>query len=435
MPLSGAPRKATAFQLVFLTYAVVCSGAYGLEEMVSTSGPGMAILTLIVLPIIWAAPVALACAELSALHPVEGGYYRWARLAFGDFVGFLAGWLVWLSIFATNAAFAVLFANYLRHFVSLDEEGRFLAAAGIVWLTTLLNYRGIALVGTAAVVMTVLIFLPFLALGIAGVLQWRFHPLAPFVHPDKPGFDAFLASLAIAIWLYSGWEKLTVNAGEVENPRRAFPLALACALPMVAASYIVPTVAALAARGDWQDWGEAHFSNAAAAIGGPLLGAGMAAGGMVSNACLLLVTILGQSRLPLVLAQDGFFPQVFSKTHPRFGTPRVSLLAGAVVLTALCGLPFTKLTGLYALVQVLAYMLIYASLIRLRAHEPQGNGTGFRIPLPTAGVLVAIVPSVVLAGLMVFESLRPEGGLSATQAAGFALLFGSGPLAYWAFRR
>jgi len=86
-------------------------------------------------------------------------------------------------------------------------------------------------------------------------------------------------------------------------------------------------------------------------------------------------------------------------------------------------------------VQVLAYMLIYASLIRLRAHEPQGNGTGFRIPLPTAGVLVAIVPSVVLAGLMVFESLRPEGGLSATQAAGFALLFGSGPLAYWAFRR
>ncbi|HWX24582.1 MAG TPA: amino acid permease, partial [Vicinamibacteria bacterium] len=94
-------------QLVFLTYAVICSGAYGLEEMVSASGPGIALLSLSVLPVIWAAPVSLACAELSSLYPVEGGYYRWARMAFGDLVGYMAGWLVWLSTFTTNAAFAV----------------------------------------------------------------------------------------------------------------------------------------------------------------------------------------------------------------------------------------------------------------------------------------------------------------------------------------
>jgi amino acid transporter len=123
---------------------------------------------------------------------------------------------------------------------------------------------------------------------------------------------------------------------------------------MVAASYIVPTVAALAARGGWRDWGEAHFSEAAAEIGGPLLGAAMAAGGLISNACLLLVTILAQSRLPLVLAQDGFFPRAFVHKHARFGTPVVSLLVGAVVLTALCALPFAELTGLYSIVQVLA---------------------------------------------------------------------------------
>ena len=200
--------KASTFQLVFMTYAVVCSGAYGLEEMVSKSGPGIALLTLFLLPVVWGAPVALACAELSARHPVEGGYYRWAAMAFGDFAGFMTGWLVYLSVFATNAAFAVLFVNYLRHFVPVEGVPRFLAAVALVWLTTFLNYRGIVLVGTAAVVMTVLIFLPFLGLTIAGLFQWRFDPLVPFVHPDKTPLAAFLGSSGIAIWLFSGWEKL-----------------------------------------------------------------------------------------------------------------------------------------------------------------------------------------------------------------------------------
>ena len=56
------PRKASTFQLVFMTYSVICSGAYGLEEMVSASGPGMAMLTLVVLPFIWAVPVAMSLA-------------------------------------------------------------------------------------------------------------------------------------------------------------------------------------------------------------------------------------------------------------------------------------------------------------------------------------------------------------------------------------
>lgn len=427
--------KASTFQLVFMTYAVVCSGAYGLEEMISTSGPGIAILTLFLLPVIWGAPVALACAELSARHPVEGGYYRWAAMAFGEFAGFMTGWLVYLSVFATNAAFAVLFVNYLRHFVPVEGLPRFLVAVALVWLATFLNYRGIVLVGTAAVVMTVLIFLPFLGLTIAGLREWRFDPLVPFVHPDKTPLAAFLGSSGIAIWLFSGWEKLTVNAAEIENPRKAFPVALAWAVPMVAGSYVVPTVVGLAALGDWRDWGEAHFSSVAAAVGGPWLGAAMTAGALVSNACLLLVTILGQSRLPMVLAEDGFFPRAFTRKHARFATPHVSLFFGGTVLTALCALNFTELMGLYSVVQVLAYMLIFASLVRLRSREGDRAVAGFRIPLPTGGVLVLIAPAVILAAFVVFNTLHPAGGLSAKQTIGIVGLFGSGPLAYGVFRR
>jgi amino acid transporter len=419
-----------------MTYSVICSGAFGLEEMVSASGPGLAILTLMVLPVIWAAPISLTCAELSARYPIEGGYYRWVRLAFGDFVGYVAGWLVWLTMFATNAAFAVLFASYLRHMVpSLSAGQHFWVAVAVVWVATALNYRGIRLVGNASIVLTVLIFLPFLVMSVLGFAHWRFHPFVPFVNPDKGLVSAFGGSLFIAIWLYAGFEKLTVSAEEVEDPSRAFPIALAIAVPMAAASYVIPTVAGLAANGDWRDWGESHFSAAAEAIGGPALGGAMAAAGLASQVCLLLVTMLGQSRLPMVLAADGFFPPVFRKTHPRFGSPVASLLLGAVVLTGLCGFRFSQLAGMYALVQALAYMLIYATLFRLRSRAALNAGSpvegGFRIPLGTFGLAAMAAPSAVLTVLVVAQGLWHEGRFDIQQALIDLLIFTSGPATYW----
>src|SRR5207249_4258582 len=148
----------------------------------------------------------------------------------------------------------------------------------------------------------------------------------------------------------------------VENPSRAFPIALAFTVPMVVGSYLVPTVAGLAACDDWSGWGEAHFSVLAGQIGGAWLKSAMTLGGLVSNACILMVTILGQSRLPMVMAEDGLFPRVFARTHPRFGTPTVSLVSGGVVLTALVWYKFSDLAAIFSLVQVLAYLLIFASL-------------------------------------------------------------------------
>src|SRR6266704_2950222 len=386
-------RKATTFQLVFMTYSVICSGAYGLEEMVSSSGPGMTMLTLVVLPFIWAVPVSLACAELSARYPVEGGYYRWARMAFGDFTGYMAGWLVWLANLATNGTFAVLFANYLRYWLpELSHFWNWVIAVVVIWVTVYTNWRGIRPVGATSVVLTTLIFFPFLGLTVMGLLKWQFNPFVPFVSPDKGPLSAFVGSLGIAVWLYSGYEKLTTNAGEVENPSRAFPIALAISVPMTAGSYIIPTFAALAGHGHWSEWGESYFSVAAQALGGPVLGMVMAAGGLVSSTCLLMVTILGQSRLPMVMAEDGLFPKVFARTHPRFGTPTVSLLVGGLVLTPLVYGKFSYLPAMFSMVQLLAYLLIFGALLRLRSHPPGPTPSGargqFRIPLGTRGLVL-----------------------------------------------
>jgi len=432
----GTSQQASLFQLVFLMYAIMCSGAYGLEGMVSSTGPGLTLLVLFVLPLVWAAPISLANAELTARHPVEGGYYRWARLAFGEFAGYQAAWLAWLTGFSASATCAVLFASYLQHFIpGLTPAARFAVAAAVVWVTTILNYRGIRLVGNASVVLTLLIFVPFFLMTVLGLLQWCCNPFVPFVPPGKSVSAAFGDGLFVALWLYGGYEKLTVNAGEVENARRAFPVALAIAVPMTAASYAVPTFAALAANGDWESWGEAYFSVAAEKIGGHWLGAAMAAGGLASNACLVMVTVLAQSRLPMVLADDGLFPPIFGKRHARFGTPGASLIVGAILLTAVCGLPFVQLAGVYALVQAFSFMLIYATLFRLRRREAGKNHEGFRIPVGVRGLAVMIAPSVVLAAALVTQGLWHDGAFDGQQALVDVVIFASGPVTYWLLRR
>lgn len=440
MPRTSSPRKATPLQLAFMTYTVICSGAYGLESLVSLSGPGLAIVILLVLPIVYAVPIALTCAELTTRYPIEGGYYRWVRHAFGDTLGFTAGWLVWLTMFATTASFAVMFSSYLRYFVpGLSFGGQFLVSAAVVWLAVFLNYKGIAFVGKTSVIVTLLIFVPFGVMTVMGVSQWRVNPLQPLVNPDESFSAALVGGVLIAMWLYGGFEKLTVTAEEVESPTRAFPMALAIGVPLCTASYVLPTVAALAANGDWRAWGDAYFVTAAGAIGGSTLAAAMAAGALLSNMGLLLATILSQSRLPMVLAEDGLFPAIFARRN-QDGAPVVSLIASGVGLTMLCVVPFSQLVAAAALVQSLAYLLIYAALFKLR-REPAAAApstasapSAFRIPLGSYGLALMVLPTVLIVGLVIREGLFPDGELDRAQMLFNTAVFAS-PLVYVLLRR
>src|SRR5256884_3062163 len=100
-------------------YAYATGGPFGLEDMVTTSGPGLTLLYELFIPLFWCVPVSLVTAELTTAIPVEGGFYRWVRAGFGDFWGFLAGWWNWSASFVLAAAYAVLFADYLSDFISI----------------------------------------------------------------------------------------------------------------------------------------------------------------------------------------------------------------------------------------------------------------------------------------------------------------------------
>ncbi len=427
---SVTAKKANFIQLTFMIYGAACAGAFGLEDMISGAGPGIALITLVVMPFLFSIPISFAVAELTTMLPVEGGQYRWSRMAFGDFWGFQAGWWAWMTGVVTNGSFVVLFADYLQNWLPQLTGGyHWLACLGLIWFSHFLNVRGIQVVGNTAIVLSFILLAPFVIMLVLGVAQWQYHPFSPLLAPGKNLITGFGSALVLAIWLYSGYDKLSAAAEEVENPQRIFPPALLFAATLAMLSYVLPTLAGLAALGNWQEWAGAYFSPAAAQIGGAWLGHFMTFGALCSNALLLNVTMLAASRYPLTLAEDGFFPKFLTKLHPRFGTPTLSLLLGSLTYSVLTLFDFTQLIIIYCWFQMSSNILIYANVWALRRQHPEMKRP-FRVPFGKAGMFVAMFPTGVIALVAMGSTVFEEGVFNPKQflIGGLALL--SGPVAY-----
>ena len=206
-------------------YAYATGGPFGLEDMVTTSGPGLTLLYHLFIPLFWCIPVSLVAAELTTAIPVEGGFYRWVRAGFGDFWGFLAGWWNWSASFLLAAAYAVLFADYVSgylsvYFAPVGNGTHYAIAAALIALIGYLNVRGIHMVGAVATVLEVFVLVVVGALCVVAALEWRYNPFSPLVPPHAPKFQVFGAGLALGLWLYSGYEQLSSVAEEVEQPQK-----------------------------------------------------------------------------------------------------------------------------------------------------------------------------------------------------------------------
>jgi len=149
----AAVRKAALLPFVFVMFAYATGGPFGLEDMVTTSGPGLTLLYHLFIPFFWCIPVSLVAAELTTTIPVEGGFYRWVRAAFGDFWGFQAGWWNWSASFLLGGTYAVLTADYLTFFFpGLVGWKHYAIAVAVIALIGYINVRGIQLVGAVATV-------------------------------------------------------------------------------------------------------------------------------------------------------------------------------------------------------------------------------------------------------------------------------------------
>jgi amino acid transporter len=377
-------------------FSYTTGGPFGLESMVTTSGPGMTLLYLLILPLFLSVPVSLVTAELTTAMPVEGGFYRWTRAAFGDFWGFLAGWWNWSASFLLGGSYAVLFADYLTfYFPGITGWKHWLVSFALIVVITWINIRGIQTVGKAATAFEIFMFIPVIAMVVLGLMKWHHNPFVPMVPPNQPFSKVFGVGLALGIWLYSGYEQVSSVAGDVENPQRAYPRALALVIPLSIATYFLPPFAALAALGNWQQWNDGYFSTAALLIGGPWLGNLMSIGAMVGNIALLNSTMLTATPMPFTLAEDGYLPPFLTRRHPRYGTPWIAILISAAIYASLALHSLGELISIYAWLRGATTVLTVLSVWKLRRTRPD-LPRAFRIPGGNLGLIYVIGMPVVM---------------------------------------
>jgi amino acid transporter len=389
---------------VFVMYAYTTGGPFGLEDMVTTSGPGLTLLYLLFIPLFWCIPVSLVAAELTTTIPVEGGFYRWVRAAFGDFWGFQAGWWNWSASFLLAAAYAVLFADYLTFFMpALAGWKHYVVALAVVALIGYINIRGIQMVGTVATILGTLILLPVVAMCAIAATKWQHNPFAPLIPPHVPPFQVFGVGLALGLWLYSGYEQVSSVAEEVENPQRNYPRALAMVVPLSIATYFLPTVLALAALGNWEKWRTGFFSDAAQMIGGPWLGFAMTMAAMITNLSLLNATVLTSTRMPSTMAEDGYLPAVFAAKHPGYGTPWIAILASSAIYALLAQKTLAQLLTVYIGLRIAVTIMTVLAAWRLRKTKPE-LVRPFRIPWGKAGLAYVVIAPLVMSVVAVAGS-------------------------------
>jgi amino acid transporter len=432
MPLA---RSLSTLSLVFILFFCTSGGAFTTEALVRDVGPGLALLTLVLVPLVYSLPETLIVGELASMLPEEGGYYRWVQRAFGPFWAFQNGWLTWMYSLVDMAIYPKLFVTYLAWFMpGLGPNVVWGVGLVVIWGATALNLMGAGRVGRSSVLAGAFIIGGFLVLSAVSVMHAAHVPWRPFVAPGRNGMGGVAVGLSIALWNYIGWDNASTVQGEVRDASRSYPRALAIALPLVAAGYLIPLLTALSAT-DWTTWSEGSWPAIALAAGGragPTLAAWIALAGMVSAIALFNALLLSYSRIPFVMATDGLLPAALGRTDVR-GTPRNAVLFAAVCYSLFMLLPFSGLVVADVLLYSLALMLEFGALLRLRHVEPTLRGT-FRIPLGTGGVaLLASLPLAVLLLVMGLSVADGEYGVPALAGAGLAIA--AGPLCYYAARR
>src|SRR5262249_11208896 len=143
--------------------------------------------------------------------------------------------------------------------------------------------------------------------------------------PTKPDE---IGALLFALWNYMGWDNASTFAGEVERPQRTYPLAMTGAVSLVTLTYVSVVWAASHTGRDADTWTEGAWVEVAKTTGGVGLAIAIGVGGMISAFGMFNSLVLSYSRLPVVLAEDGFLPRVFTR-RLRTGAPWVAILVCA----------------------------------------------------------------------------------------------------------
>jgi amino acid transporter len=425
---SGARRKLTLLPMIAATYFIVAGGPYGLEDIVHKTGYSATLLILVLTPLLWSVPAAMMVSELATSIPEEGGFYIWVRRGLGPFWGYQETWLSLAGSVFEMALYPNLFVDYIGQLAPPLVAGhRGLALGlGMIALCTLWNLVGSRAVGEGSIFLNVALLSPFAVLVVFAL--FHSHPgiprATPLAHAD------LLGGILIAMWNYMGWDNMSTVAGEVDNPQRTYSRTMLGALILVVATYLIP-VAAVARTGlDPNAWVTGGWVDVGRILGGEALATAITIAAVIGSVGTFGGLMMSFTRLPSVMAVDGFLPKIFTRENSRNGTPWVSVL-GCAGFWALCfPLGFEHSLLLDVLLTGLSVLLEFWALAALRIREPH-LPRPYRVPGGLFGTIAIGVPPMALMIAAVVRDRSEFVGNTNELAIGLAIIAAGAALYYF----
>ena len=303
--------------------SIIGAGILGLPGRAYALAGSWSLLAWVLCGILMGA-VALCFAEVGSRFTQTGGPYLYARVAFGPTVGFIVGWVTWVTRPLTIAAIGNLLVGYASALWPAAGSG----APRIVVITTFIavltavlvaGIRETALVGAAFTCGKLVVLGVFILAGLP-VMTWD-----RVVFQAAPDLGGLASAILLLVFAFGGFEMGAVVAGEISNPRRDLPVGMIAALGIVAALYILVQLVAIGTAPGLATSAR-PLADAATVVLGPIVGRTFALVALMLLLGTMLTTLLLGTRMMYALGEQGQLPAFFARVHPRTRTPIGSIL-------------------------------------------------------------------------------------------------------------
>ena len=444
-------RHLNAFNITMLGIGcIIGAGIFVLTGTAAANHAGPAVSLSFVISAIGCLFAGLCYAEFASMIPVSGSAYTYGYATMGEFIAWIIGWDLILEYLFGSATVAVGWSGYVVSFLTdfgiflpasicqspfIFEHGKWSStgaifnfpAVFIIGLMTTLLVIGIkesAKVNNIVVIIKVIVILLFIGFGIAYINTDNWVPFIPANEGNFGhfGWSGILTGAAVVFFAYIGFDAVSTTAQEAINPKRDLPIGILVSLAICTILYVVVSLVLT---------GIVNYTelNVPAPIALAIEKAGKALfwlrpiikiGAIAGLSSVVMVLLLGQSRIFYSMASDGLLWKSFAKTHPKFKTPHITSIVTGIFATVFAGLfPIGLLGELVSIGTLLAFVIVSIGLLILRKKEPNAPRK-FRTPwVPYIPILGAIICLAQMASLPADTWVR----LIVWMLLGFAIYF------------
>ncbi|SPS07157.1 amino acid permease [Latilactobacillus sakei] len=389
-------KTLTAKDLIALGVgAVIGTGIFILPGTIAALHSGPAITLSFMIAAVVCAVAAMCYAEFSSALPVAGSAYSYGNIIFGELIGWLLGWALFLeymlSVAAVSTGWSAYFVSFIEGFgvhIPKAITGSFDPAHGTyinlfaVLIVTLISVllmsgtRSSTRINNLMVTIKIGVVLLFLVVGIFYVKSSNWQPFMPF------GVSGVFKGASLVFFAYLGFDCVSASVAEVKNPQKNLPIGIIGTLVICTLLYILVAFV-LTGMVSYRELNVANPVAFALQVVHQNWFAGLLSLGALAGMFTMMLTMTySSSRLVYSIGRDGLLPKMLGKIETRHQTPINSVRVVTVIIATLGGLvSLDQLTNLVNIGTLIAFFFMSIGVIPLRKRKDIPNKDGFKVPL------------------------------------------------------